>query len=342
VWQRVRFASLEHEMQEADGQGTVPAPSPVFPWRHAFLLVGASLLIAVPSFLMAGQVAAIASVAGFMTGGFAASSAGLRGTLAGGAGLLAALALLLISQSLPIFAAVCALLCLAAGVEASRQGTRISVMVLLGVTVMAVALARGPDPLILPLAVLGLATGHFVIGHLGLTGMLCGRPAAARHAARLGLFLAFGMALSVVFVALMDGQRSYWIALLFVSRALVPFPDRKEPLLRYGTGAAAGVLAAVLIEAMGLPDVLRLLLALGALVLGIRFLIHPMPIAPAMMTMAVLLGTAPTAAEALFRAEAIALVFAIILMVGLVVDQLWAAVPGPEDDGSGQGAPRRE
>jgi hypothetical protein len=189
-----------------------------------------------------------------------------------------------------------------------------------------VALHQGPQPQMLAFAVLGLVAGHFAVGHLSLTGILRAPPEPSQHAIRLGAFLGLGLALSLICVALIPEHRSYWIAILFVSRALIPFPDSKRPLLRYGKGASVGILAAVLVEALAPPDALRMLIACAALVLGIRFLPNPGSVGTAMMTVAVLLGTAPTYAEAIFRAEAILLVFAIMVLVGVVLDRLWNEV----------------
>lgn len=80
-----------------------------------------------------------------------------------------------------------------------------------------------------------------------------------------------------------------------------------------------------------LPNLRGPSLAAGALVLGVRFMIHPKPIGPAMMTIAVLLGTATKMTAALFRAEAVALVFGLVV-VGIVLDQIWRFVLGPEED----------
>lgn len=74
------------------------------------------------------------------------------------------------------------------------------------------------------------------------------------------------------------------------------------------------------------PIMLPVLIAFGALVPGLRFLHHPGPVGATAMTVAVLPGTVPRFAEAIFRAEAILLVFGIMIMVGVVLVGFWAKV----------------
>lgn len=298
----------------------------VLPWRHVIVLTCAALLVALPGLILAEHAGAVAAIAGLMTAGYATSSTGLRGAIGGGTGLLGALALLLIWPSLPSFGVICALLCIAAGIELARQGSRISVMILLALTMTTVSLHQSPEPKMLAFVLIGLVAGHATIGHLGLSSIVSASPEPKEHAIRLGVFLGFGLAISLICVAVIPEHRSYWVAILFVSRALIPFPDSKQPLLRYGKGAAVGILAAVLIEVIAPPETVRLLIALAALVLGIRFLPNQGPIGATMMTVAVLLGTAPTFGEAAFRAEAIFLVITIMVLVGVVLDSLWSKV----------------
>ena len=102
----------------------------------------------------------------------------------------------------------------------------------------------------------------------------------------MGLFLAIGVALSVGLAMTINLHHAYWIVILFLSRSLMPMQDRPGALLKYGHGATLGVIAAVLIELAGPPDAGRLLLALAAFVLGLRFMPHPLPISSAAMTAA--------------------------------------------------------
>lgn len=312
----------------ASGRKEPSATAPLVAWRHVLALTGAGLALGGLTGLVLGLAAVPAAIAGMAVGAYGTVSAGLRGGVAGGAGLLAVLVLLLLAPGPWLLGGLCAALCLAAGIELAQSGTRVSVMVLLALLV--VALTHGTDAdlrMLFPVAA-GLVAGHLVIAGLGLTAMLRTRPAPFRQGLRLGLFLALGVGAALLLVALIEAPHSYWIAILFVSRALSPGPDAAAPLRRYGTGAAIGVVIAIGIEALGLPDALRLCLALGALGLALRYMLAPQPIGPAMSTVAVLLGTAPTLSEAVFRAESIGMVIGLVLLVGFVLDRLWRVVVG--------------
>jgi hypothetical protein len=313
----------------------------LLPWRHVLTLAGACLVLGALFLVVMGRAGAVMAVAGFAVGGFAIVSAGWRDAAPWAAGYLLAFGLLVAWPGIAALALLSTVLCVLAGVEVARTGRQIAVMLLLGLVMSFVAMPGGGGVGLLFPAAAGLAAGFATLGWLGLAGTLPPGPSTARHGWRLGLFLGGGMALSFVLVLGLDLPRAYWIAVLFLSRALIPFPDRAEPLRRYGTGAALGVLVALGIEALALPDGLRLALALAALVLGIRFMLHTRPIGPAMTTVAVLLGTAPTTAEALFRAEAIGLVIGMIVLLGLVIDRLWSlvfedpdALQGPKTGGN--------
>ncbi len=301
-------------------------PPALLPWRHVLTLTAVCLALGILFHLALGSAGAVIAVAGFALGGFATAAAGWRGCARGGAIFLPGLAILLAWPGPGALALVSAALCILAGIEVARGGTQITVMALLGLVMSFVAMAGGSDPWLMAPAAVGVVAGFLTLGSLGLAGVMRPGPAGARHGLRMALFLGAGMTISSLLVLNLDMPRSYWIAVLFLSRALIPFPDRIAPLQRYGTGAALGVLVAVGLEALALPVGIRLSIALAALVLGTRFMLHPRPIGPAMTTVAVLLGTAPTATEALFRAEAIGLVIGMIVLLGLLIDRLWAWV----------------
>ncbi|MES2551457.1 MAG: hypothetical protein V4630_17465 [Pseudomonadota bacterium] len=210
------------------------------------------------------------------------------------------------------------------------MGTRVSVMVLLGVVLFAIATERGSDVRMLAMAAVGLGGGYLVTAHLRMSSILRPPRANRAEAIRLAIFLSVGVALSIGLAMAINLPHAYWIVILFVSRCLMPMQDRSGALLKYGHGAALGVAGAILIELVGTPDTWRLLLALAAFGLGLRFLPHPKPISAAAMTAGVLLVSAPTPTEATFRIEAVFLVIALILFLTLMLEScqgLWAHRP---------------
>lgn len=313
-----------------DKTGTSP-PAPtiptVMPWRHTLTICAAALVLGIAGYALTGSAGSMAATAGFAVGLFAALSGGLRRAMTTALGFIAAAALILAFPVLPMLLALSMTLSALAAVEVARSGTRVSVMVLMGVILFAIATERGGDARLLTLAALGLWMGYMVIAHLRLSGLLRAPRARRAEAVRLGLFLAVGVALSVGLAMTLNLPHAYWIVILFVSRCLMPMQDRPGALLTYGHGAALGVLAAILIELAGTPDAWLLLLALAAFVLGLRFMPHPLPISSAAMTAGILLVSAPTPGAATFRAEAVVLVIALIVCLTLILERVMPMLP---------------
>ncbi len=204
----------------------------------------------------------------------------------------------------------------------ARVGTRVSVMVVLAVVLFAIATERGSDVRMLALAAVGFGGGYLVTANLRMASFLRPPRAARAEAVQLAVFLSAGIALSIGLAMSINLPHAYWIVILFVSRCLMPIQDRPAALLKYGHDAALGVAGAVLIELARTPDAWRLLLALAAFGLGLRFLPHPRPISAAAMTAGVLLVSAPTPTEATFRIEAVFLLIALILFLTLMLERI--------------------
>lgn len=314
-------------------KAAIPA---VLPWRYALTMCGAALALGVSGFAMNGSAGSMAATAGFAMGLFAALSGGLRWAVIAGLGFMCAAGLVLAVPALPVLMALCIGLSALAAVEGARAGTRMSVMGLMGVILFAIATDRGGDLRLLALAALGLGGGCLVAAHLRLMSILRAPLASRAESARLGLFLAAGVTLSIGLAMAINLPHAYWIVILFVSRCLMPMQDKPGALFKYGHGAALGVLAAIVIELAGTPDTGRLLLALVAFVVGLRFLPHPWPISPAAMTAGILLVSAPTPGEATFRAGAVLLVIALILFLTLILERIMPAPPGARPSGPGR------
>jgi len=188
------------------------------------------------------------------------------------------------------------------------------------------------DVRMLGLAVAGIVMGNPLITQLRLSGILCRHQVSRAAGASSGCFLRSAWRCRTVWQWLSTSRTP--AGSLFLSGSLMPMQDRPGAVLKYGHGAALGVIAAILIELAGTPDALRLLLALAAFVLGLRFMPHPLPISSAAMTAGVLLGSAPTPGDATFRAEAILLVIALILFLTLILDRVVPKLP--ETRASGQ------
>ncbi|MFU8865362.1 MAG: hypothetical protein ACNA7O_15735 [Rhodobacterales bacterium] len=311
------MSGSETQIKAADAS---PAAPTVMPWRYALSICAAALVLGIAGFALTGSAGSMAATAGFAVGLFAALSGGLKQALVAWLGFIAAAALILTFPVLPVLLALCISLSALAAVEVARSGTRVAVMALMGIILFAIATERGGDASMLALAALGFWTGYLVVGHLDLSAILRAPRASLAEAVRLGLFLAVGVALSIGLAMTLDLPHAYWIVIMFVSRSLMPAQDKPGALLKYGRGAALGILAAILIELAGTPDAGLMLLALAAFVVGLRFMPHPLPISSAAMTAGVLLASAPTPDDATFRAEAVVLFVALIALLSLIID----------------------
>jgi len=310
----------------------------VLPWRYALTICGAALGLGIAGYAVTASAGSMAATAGFAVGLFAALSGGLRGALIAGPGFIAVAGVVLAIPVLPVLLSLCIALSVMAAVEVARSGTRMSVMVLMGLILFAIATGREGYIQMLPLVALGLGGGYLVMAHLHLSSILRAPLASWAQAVRLAIFLAVGVTLSIGLALSINLPYAYWIVILFVSRCLMPMQDRPGALLKYGHGAALGVVAAILIELTVTTDGWRLLLALAAFLLGLRFLPHPRPISAAAMTTGILLASAPAPGDAAFRAEAVLLVIVLILFLTLILDRVMAKLP--EARASGQAIPK--
>jgi len=295
----------------------------LLPWRHTLVMLGASLVATVPAFLLFGSAGAIGAVAGLVAGGFAtmAGSAGRAVLVSGAAG--GALALTLWLPSLWIVIALCGVFVALVGLEVTSWGSRAFVMGLFAYLEGLVGIGYGGDWQMLAMLAQGAVVGIVTAVFLKTTGMLPKAHMPPTGAIALCLFLGIGLAVSLVLIALLDEPRAYWIALIFVGRAIVPFEAMRSSTWRFGQGAAIGVAIALLVEAMPLAPGAQLAIALIASVIGIRTLPHPLPIASGCISLAVLLTIAPTLDEAIFRVQVIAIVVGLIIFLTFGIERLW-------------------
>jgi hypothetical protein len=142
------------------------------PWRYALTICAAALGLGIAGYAATSSAGSMAATAGFSVGLFAALSGGLRASLIAGLGFTCAAGLVLSVPVLPVVLALCIALSLIAAVEVARVGTRISVMVLLGVVLFAIATERRSDVRTLAPAAVGLGGGYLVTAHLRMSSIL--------------------------------------------------------------------------------------------------------------------------------------------------------------------------
>ena len=283
-------------------------------------------MVAIPGYLTGGSGAVIAASGGLTFGAFTIASVGARPALP--RLLIGALAGLAVVQSGVPWLTATILIGLAgcAGLEVARYGTRCLVAAVFGCLAMIVGTAKDPGIAVSASFLAGLIAGCGSMWVAGLIGVI--PPSAKGRAIGVGmvLFLTLGLIASTILAWEIGGPRSYWVAFLFVMRAIVPLEAQKDTIARFGIGASIGVLLAVLIELANPIVPVQLILALLAGLIGLRYITHPLPVSSAAFSAAILLGAAPTLSEAASRAQAILIVFLLVLFLVFVLDLLWRSL----------------
>jgi hypothetical protein len=295
----------------------------VLPWRQTLSLASTIFLVVVPAYLMLGMGAALAGVGGILVGSYATLSRGLAAAIF--VAVIPALALI-IMLSFPSKLVVALLgigLIILAMFETARRGTRAFVMALTAFLIAVVGVEGGGRWEIVPLFAIGAAAGIAVIFGLNAAQALPKAKASPGSGVALGLFLGVGLALALGLMARLDVSRGYWIPLLFTSRALVPIEAQRGQALQFGLGTSLGVIAALAVKIAGVAPFGNLVLALGAAVLAIRTLPHPLPISAGCVSAAIVLATVANIDDALFRIEAAAIVVALVVVLSFGIEQFW-------------------
>ena len=299
------------------------APPPLPSWTATAIVLAVALAVFVPTYALFGSGATIAASGGFALGAFTVASVGLRGgwqVLAFGS----VAALLPLAFPAPLFSTIVAVtLALLAGVELVRTGTRCMVMAIFAALAVQVGAAMSGGPWMGATFLAGVAAGAVALRLAGLSAIVPAMREPPVVGAAMAVFLIVGLTISIALVLTLQGPRSYWIALLFVTRALLPLQAQRGAAIRFGKGAGLGVLLAVALELMALPTWVRLSVALFAGAIGMRYTIHPLPISSAAFSAAILLGAAATLREAIYRAEAIAIVVGLVLFLVFAMDRIW-------------------
>jgi hypothetical protein len=312
-------------------------PLRVLPWRLVAFLV---LVIAATlglSWFIAGKAHLAATVAGLMVGLIGSLLGSGRAAALATMVLLGAMALhIQLPDRIPTQALAMALVVLA-GAEAGIVGGRAMTLALFGFLKLSLLPAMPPGSADLPFVAGAALLGGVAVLAIGLQGRARQAPGGLPFGAGVTLFLGLGLLGIFWIVQRMDQPFAYWLALLFVWRAMAPPERTMGAALRFGTGAVLGSLLAMLATFLDLPAEARLALTLALVIAGLRMLPHPGPWTPAAFTSAVLLSFANGPGDALFRAEAALFILALTALLTLVLSTVWQLIAG----GRAQGQPSK-
>ncbi|WP_172299933.1 hypothetical protein [Pseudoruegeria sp. HB172150] len=322
-----------------DPQKGKGAAAPVLPWPTTLTLVGAAMVVLLPSLLLIGQGGAFAAVGGFVLGAFAIISGGMGMALRAGPAMLAVILCLIAIPGYAFATLVGLLLVIGTGFEAHRYGTRVVVFAIFTyLTVRLGLLQDGSWNLALTYAA-GFIAGAAATHWRRLTGMFPKVKISRAEAVALAVFIGIGLLITDALMAWLQTPRSYWIALLFTMRGIMPLQAQRAAVLTFGKAASIGVVIAVLAEVLGLPTEVRLILALIFATLGIRYVVHPRPFASMLFSAAVLLCSTATLQDAIYRAQAIVIVVLLVLFLVAALDWVFARIvdrlPDDAEDGAG-------
>lgn len=315
-----------NQASQATSTGSQPAASRLIPWRYALTATAGLVAAVLLGLFTVGEAGALVGAAGYLIGAFSLMSRGywMAGIVGGVVALTGAASLGFHSIETTILGSL--LLLGLASWESVHIGSRAFVIGLPAYLMFTVGIGSGGDWSMLIPFTTGVFVGIGVIAVLGLARLIPAIPISPAAGAVLGLFLAIGLSVALVIIRQLDEPRSYLIALIFVGRALAPFEGFRTSTLRYGLGALAGAAIAFLILLFDLPTVVNLALALSAAVVGIRMLLHRLPIAPGLFTVSALLAFESSQQEILFRVMSVAIVVVLALGLSLIIGWLWGAL----------------
>ncbi|MEM6462302.1 MAG: hypothetical protein AAF724_10335 [Pseudomonadota bacterium] len=264
----------------------------------------------------------LAASGGFVFGSFTVASVALPLSLWRIAVGLVAVALAVIVAN-PWFSAAClVVLIFVASVEFSRAGTRCLVGAVFALLAVEVGAAKSPDQLVLAVYGLGVLAGMIATWAVGLNGIVPKGQASEAQGIFMFLFLAIGLLCSIAVAASLDEPRSYWVAFIFVLRGFVPLERQSSSVVAYAIFAGIGILLSVLLQINNVPIQVQLLIALVAAAIGTKYAAHPLPVSAFAFTVTIVLGSTTTMQDAVYRAEAIAIVVCLVLVLVFVLEWL--------------------
>ncbi|MEL7012959.1 MAG: hypothetical protein AAFO72_06730 [Pseudomonadota bacterium] len=299
------------------------APPPIPTWTAVLILGASSTGLALVAAYLGGAGGLIAAFGGYTFGALAAASGPLRAFYWHiGAGLAAVAVAGFFAD--PLASAACLVtLTFLASQEFAKAGTRCLIGAVFGFLAFEVGLAKSTAHIACGVFVLGVAAGLLATKAAGLGAIIPKSPATREHGTFMFLFLTIGILCSAVASHILNEPRGYWIALIFAMRGLVPLERQGPAVLRYGAFAVIGVAVSVGLQLIGIPLVVRLLVCLGLVVLGTKYIAHPIPVSASAFTAAIVLASATTMQDAVYRIEAIAIVVCLVLILAFGLEWHW-------------------
>lgn len=280
-------------------------PSATLPWPAVGLIFGAALLVCGAATLLFGNPAAAMPALYGLIPGLLGSILAQRGQSHWPAlATLAAIAFLALQPTLLALCVIGGLLTICAGIESVRSGGRACVLGLYGWLALDIMPGLPPAPVTTASACFGLMSGWLIARLTKLEGAAALPPVKPIVGLALVIFLALGLAVSLLAMGRANDQPyAYWIPLFFILRAVAPPQHTLAAAAKFGLGAVFGCLAAFFVMLLHLPTSVTAPMALLLIVGGLRYLPNPSPIAPAAFSAATMIGAGADLATSVFRIE---------------------------------------
>jgi MFS family permease len=206
------------------------------------------------------------------------------------------------------------------GLEVTHRGSKSLVFAIMAWILMTVPAGAGVGWPLIGVFMLAAILGTCIALFTGLEGRLdTGTPNRA-YGISLFLGLCVGLWLAFVFASFYELSYSFWIAMLFTSRALDPPASHRRQALIAGYGTVFGAALAGISLMLPLPPGLFTGLGVLLLILGLRLIPLKSPLSPALIS--VIFAAAPNHEIAVFRIEAAIIAATLAMVLSFTIEVL--------------------
>lgn len=293
----------------------------LLPWKVVAILFGTFCIAALISILI-DPLTLPAAIGGALVGLFSTTFADRYCALLAAVISAAATVVGFFSQEWIWVAFIIPVMAACAGLEVIHRGSKSMVFAIMAWIMMSVPAGAGVGWPLLGVFLLAVTLGISVAVFTGLESRLRTGAPARNYGISLfiglcaGLWLAFGVA------SFYEQVYSFWIAMLFTSRALDPPDSHRRKALAAGFGTVLGAALAGITVMLSLPGYLLKALGVLLLILGLRLIPLKSPLTPALMSAAVILAAVPDPDIAAFRIEAAIIAASLAVVLSFIIQAL--------------------
>ena len=308
----------------------------LLPWPLVGVIIGAVVISGSLAVVFFGPAMARPAVFGVLVGLFGCLFGDRTHALAAAALALVATAASLLAPDWARFWLIIPAMAAALGWETARTGSKALVFGVMSWIALIGPASEGSFASVAIVFTLAMVCALVLAIVLGIEGRIPKQPTGRSYGVSLAVGLAIGLSFAVLIARQFGGAHADWIALMFVARALDPPDAHQRKALASGLATIGGAAAAGAALAAPLPAEVFKAAAAVLLVLGLRLLPARTPLAPALISAAVIMGVAPEDGAAEFRILASAIAAGLVVGLSTAIEFIRAAV-APEDAANSPG-----